>query len=82
MNVKQKEEIQKEFFLQTKSPAFQKSLDYCAQVASANSNVLLIGESGSGKEVAAKYIHALSSRAEKPLVSVNCNAFTETLLEA
>lgn len=82
MNAKQKSQIQKDFFLETKSPAFQKTLDYCEQVASANSNILLIGESGSGKEVAAKYIHALSNRADKPFVSVNCNAFTETLLEA
>jgi DNA-binding NtrC family response regulator len=52
------------------------------QVAPARSTVLITGESGTGKELVARAIHNLSPRAEKPFVSINCGAFTETLLES
>ena len=51
-------------------------------VSDTNSTVLITGESGTGKELAAKAIHLNSSRAEKPFISVNCGALTETLLES
>jgi transcriptional regulator with PAS, ATPase and Fis domain len=44
--------------------------------------VLILGESGTGKELVARYIHYNGSRSEKPLVSVNCSAFSEALLES
>jgi two-component system response regulator AtoC len=53
-----------------------------ARVAATDISVLLLGETGAGKDVLASAIHRLSPRRERPLVSLNCGAFTETLLES
>jgi len=52
------------------------------RVAVTDSTVLIAGESGSGKEVVAKYIHQHSQRADKPFIAINCAAIPETMLEA
>jgi DNA-binding NtrC family response regulator len=52
------------------------------RVAQANINVLILGETGVGKEVLARRIHELSPRANRPLLCVNCAALSETLLES
>ena len=77
-----KESMKNKYFIETKSPAYQRALHNCERVAMSNSNVLLIGESGTGKEVAAQYIHACSHRCDKPFIAVNCSSFTESLLES
>src|ERR1700744_121990 len=52
------------------------------QVASSEASVLITGDSGTGKEVLARYVHSRSNRARKPLICVNCAAIPETLLES
>ena len=66
----------------TKSPKFSKVLDRIKSVADMNVNLLITGESGTGKSLIAKYIHILSSRRDKPFVKINCGAIPENLLEA
>ena len=51
-------------------------------IAQSESTVLVQGESGTGKELMARAIHELSSRARKPLITLNCGALPDTLLEA
>jgi DNA-binding NtrC family response regulator len=53
-----------------------------ARVATFDSNVLLLGETGSGKECAARAVHRLSRRRNKPLISINCAALPEQLIES
>jgi len=64
------------------SPAIRKIRDVIRQVAPTEITVLVTGESGVGKEVIAKAIHALSTRATKPLVTVNCGAIPEGIIES
>jgi DNA-binding NtrC family response regulator len=70
------------FLLETKSPKFKRSLKLAHMAACSNSNILITGESGVGKEVFAKYIHACSKRHDEPFIAINCNAFSDTLLES
>jgi two-component system response regulator HydG len=65
-----------------KSPAMRKVMDLVAQVAPSTATALITGESGSGKEVAAKALHDLSPRRDKKFIKVSCAALPETLLEA
>ena len=71
-----------EYLFETKSDVYGKMLRMCEKVSKSNVNILLVGESGVGKELAAKYIHLNSNRFEYPFVTVNCGAFSETLLES
>jgi len=64
------------------SPTIELLREKIARVAPTNATVLITGETGTGKELVARAIHRSSMRAAKPLVAVNCAAFTETLLES
>ncbi len=63
------------------SAAMTKAKDLIRRAAAAPGTVLITGETGTGKELAARAIHAGSSRAAKPFVALNCAALTESLLE-
>jgi transcriptional regulator with PAS, ATPase and Fis domain len=76
------EEFTQNYTTNTKSEKYKEMLYFCEKVAKANVNVLLIGESGSGKEVAAQYIHHCSKRNDKSLITINCSSYTGNLLES
>lgn len=75
-----------EFFPSTEiigeSPAIARVREMISLVAPKDATVLITGPSGTGKELVARAIHALSGRADKRLVALNCAAFPETLLES
>lgn len=65
-----------------KDPRMRALLSLAKRVAKSSATVMLTGESGSGKEVVARFIHQHSNRSEKSFVAINCAAIPENLLEA
>jgi len=76
-----KQETSSEEFLGT-SPALKKALNIANKSAKTDASVLLLGESGVGKEVFASYIHKHSPRANKPFIAINMAALPENLIES
>jgi len=64
------------------SPAMHEVINLAGRVANTRTTILIQGESGTGKELLAKLIHTLSPRLEKPMITVNCAALPESLLES
>ncbi|MFW5857440.1 MAG: sigma-54-dependent transcriptional regulator [Planctomycetota bacterium] len=64
------------------TPEMQEIFSLIKRVAPTDSTVVVQGESGSGKELIARLLHLYSLRAQNPLITVNCGAFSETLLES
>lgn len=64
------------------SPATKEVKALAARAATGDAKVLITGESGSGKDVVARYVHTRSHRCHRDFVAVNCAAFSETLLES
>ena len=64
------------------SPVMEEIYAQAERVADLDTTLLITGESGTGKDVFARWIHSLSSRSELPLISVNCGALPENLFES
>jgi len=64
------------------SKSMQQIKSYLKSVASTDTNVLITGETGTGKELAAELVHKYSLRSNRPFVSINCAALPETLVES
>ena len=65
-----------------RSKRFRRTLQLVAEVAPTDSTVLIYGETGTGKELIARAIHAAGPRKDRPMVTVNCAAIPETLMES
>ena len=76
------ESIQKKSGIVGRSDAVKQVLEMVAQVAPTDISVLITGESGTGKEMVAKAIHQTSKRSHEPLVTVNCGAIPEGIIES
>ncbi len=74
--------IQEDLGIVGKSEKTRELVELAYSVAPTNISVLITGESGTGKEIFAKAIHTLSPRKDKPMISVNCGAIPEGLLES
>ena len=64
------------------SPQFQQAYAQIQKIAQVDATVLIAGETGTGKEVAARVIHYLGNRCDHPFIPVNCGALAETLIES
>lgn len=69
-------------YFTSKSVKMDKVIDLIKQVADSKTTIMIYGETGTGKELAAKAIYSLSDRKDKPFIKVNCAAIPETLLES
>jgi PAS domain S-box-containing protein len=68
--------------LVSRSPIMQRIFEVLPAIAASPSTVLILGDTGTGKEVLARTIHALSPRKEGPFIAVNCSALPDSLLES
>jgi len=68
--------------INAKNSAMRTVLDLARKIAPTDSNVLILGESGTGKDLIATMIHNLSTRANGPFVKINCGAIPENILES
>ncbi|MDF2546767.1 MAG: two component, sigma54 specific, transcriptional regulator, Fis family [Anaerosolibacter sp.] len=77
-----KNQNETELFIESWNEEHLKLLEMCKRAADTGINILLLGESGVGKEVIANYIHRLSKRRQEPFVPVNCQVFPEGVIES
>ena len=65
-----------------RSPGFKTAMELAKRVSSSQANIIISGESGSGKEVVARAVHELGERKNQPFIAINCSAIPENLLES
>jgi transcriptional regulator with GAF, ATPase, and Fis domain len=80
--IKSSEEVKNFYGIIYKSKIMEKPVELIKKAAPGDANILLIGETGTGKELAAKAIHLLSEKKDNNFIAVNCGALSDTLLES
>ncbi len=84
-NMVLKEELNDDFNFSniiSRDPNYKKVLRQVQQVADTDATVLILGETGTGKELLARAVHQLSEREDRPMIKVNCGALPENLIES
>lgn len=77
-----KNQNKEDLFIESKNEEYLNILEMCKRVADTDINILILGESGVGKEVVANYIHRLSKRKKEPFVPINCQVFPEGVIDS
>ncbi|MCB6994659.1 sigma-54 dependent transcriptional regulator [bacterium 210820-DFI.6.37] len=77
-----KEKVSGKFMLESKNPKYRQMLELAERAAQSDSNILILGESGAGKEVLASFIHQKSMRKDENFMELNCQALSESILES
>ncbi|MCG8482515.1 MAG: sigma-54 dependent transcriptional regulator [Clostridia bacterium] len=82
-NIYMKEKISNiDYMLESKNLEYNRLLKMAEKAANSDINILITGESGAGKEVIARHIHAMSPRKNNLFMDINCHAFSDNLLES
>ncbi len=71
-----------DYILETSSSKYERTLNIAERAARSNANILILGESGSGKEVISRFIHEKSNRSKMPFIEINCHSIPETMIES
>lgn len=75
-------QFKEDVFTETRNDIYLNILDMCSRAADTDINILILGESGVGKEVVANYVHRLSKRKKEPFVAINCQVFPEGVIDS
>jgi DNA-binding NtrC family response regulator/predicted hydrocarbon binding protein len=79
---KRLEEVSAPPYAEVRSGSFRRALDLASRAAPFDTSILIVGETGTGKEVLARHLHRHSKRSAGPFLGINCGALPETLLES
>ncbi len=77
-----KEKMSGQYMLESRNPAVLQTMKLAERAAASDSNILILGESGAGKEVLASFIHHRSSRLAESFLELNCQSLSESILES
>lgn len=68
--------------MESRDPKFRQMMELAERAAQSDSNILMLGESGAGKEILASFIHSKSARRKEGFMEINCQALSESILES
>ena len=81
-NILKQQAVSPDLFMETKNEKFAHILQTCRKAADSNINIMILGESGVGKEVVAHYIHQIGDRRDNHFIPVNCQSFSDGTIES